>query len=434
MLGKTRRTTGFTKAEFRESAEKFYNPGCGWYHIYTLNAMPPKNNISLGEEIWFYDNAHSERLALALIDISAFRSGAISDTALLRIDRIIQFFHNADKQVLLRFVYDTDGNCIAKEPLALSVVKRHMEQTGEIIKARSDDILVLQGLFIGNWGEMHGSKFSDDASVCELADTCYQCTGGKCFIALRTPAFLRAVLGGKNAASGLREKLALYNDAMFSSPTDMGTYGPFSRKQAGETGKWNRAEEIQWQNTELAFAPNGGEAVAHDRPIGCKAAANEMSRTHITYLNSIYQREQLDFWKTEIVRETDGTETNGYDYIGNRLGYRFVVRDAAIGRGQEPVVKIENIGFANLCREAECVCEIVGEDGSIELKILDADPREWMSGKTAIISTGISLKEKRREKGRVYLSLRQKADGKAIRFANIGADERLKIGELTNIK
>ena len=171
-----RHSVGFQKSEYRESAAPLRNPGCGWYHIYTFPAQPPAGDspVSIEEEAWMDDARREEQLALALIDIGAFRTRAITEEALLRVTRILDYFRRNRKQVILRFVYDTEGKCMMKEPLTLSMVKRHMEQLGGIVRTYREDILVVQGVFVGNWGEMHGSKFLDDRSLCELIDTLYQ--------------------------------------------------------------------------------------------------------------------------------------------------------------------------------------------------------------------------------------------------------------------
>lgn len=419
----------FIKSQLEESAEELDNPGRGWYHIYTLNAAPAKEKIPLKHEIWFYDNADRERLALALIDLSAFKTAPVSDEALSRIDNIFNFFKSAGKQIILRFVYDTDGNSILREPMSLATIKRHMEQTGEIVKKYSDDILVMQGLFIGNWGEMHGSKFSDDISICELTNSLFEYTSGMCPIALRTPSFCRTVISNAQTLPQLKERLTIFNDGMFASPTDLGTYGIYEKEQAAETGKWIRSQELEWQNRELAFVPNGGEAAADKEPISFADAAREMKMSRISYLNSAYHTSQLEFWKNEVVKESGiWNGISGYDYIGRHLGYRFVVRDVKIGKGKELFIEIENCGFANLYRQAQCVLTIEKEDGTREDRILDTDPRRWMSCEKLLIPTGLSLKEKIDQPYNLYVSLKQRHDARPIYFANKGAGEMLKIG------
>ena len=137
----------FRKAEFQESSEMLSNPGCGWYHVYTFKAQPPGDGRPVEEEAWLDESCRQEQLALALIDIGAFRVLSLSEEALDHIRRIMDFFHRNRKQLLLRFVYDTEGKGMEREPLTLNMVKRHMEQIGGAIRPYLEDILVIQGVF-----------------------------------------------------------------------------------------------------------------------------------------------------------------------------------------------------------------------------------------------------------------------------------------------
>ena len=185
-----------------------------------------------------------------------------------------------------------------REPLTLAMVKRHMEQAGGAIRPYLEDILVMQGIFVGNWGEMHGSKFLDEVSMCELIDTLYRVTEGRCFLAVRTPAQWRRITG-RLTSGGLKERLGLFNDGIFGSPTDMGTYGTASGREAGEDGSWSREEELGWQEQYMDAVPNGGEILSCMPFKSSRHAAEDLAKMHVCYLNSIYHPEQLDHWRKE---------------------------------------------------------------------------------------------------------------------------------------
>ena len=411
-LPQDRNNTG-GKAEWcgvglRESSAPLYNPGCGWYHVYTFEAAPPADGRPVEQEVWLDEACLEEQLALVLIDIGAFRAESISEEALLHIRRIFAFFRRADKQMILRFVYDRQGKGQEREPALFSLVKRHMEQLGTCIREYAEDILVVQGVFVGNWGEMHGSRFLDDDSMCMLMQTLYHATEGKCFLAVRTPAQRRRIAARLQGQHGLLEKLALYNDGMFGSDTDMGTYGNAKRSEAGVLEKWNRREELEWQDCHLAHVPNGGEALASDFCQGYRQAAEEMRRMHVSYLNSIYHSDRLDAWRREIVEEGCYEGLTGYDYIGRHLGYRFVVRNVTERKmRRELCIVVENCGFGNLCEEAECVLVTVGSDGEETEDYLDTDARRWESGERVTLSAGIPDRS-----GRIFLRLRRKRESR----------------------
>ncbi len=407
----------------RESSQELHDPGRGWYHVYTFRAGSGR---PVEEEAWLDESCRQERLALALIDIGDYRACGMPGEALHHIGEILEFFRRNGKQVILRFVYDNEGKGMQREPLTVSMVKRHMEQIGGAIRPYMEDILVLQGIFVGNWGEMHGSKFLDRDSMCGLMDALYRATGGRCFLAVRTPAQWRTVVSG-SAEPGLEERLGLYNDGIFGSETDLGTYGDQTRAQAGENGSWSRAEELDWQEGCMDMTPNGGEILSGQPLTGYRQAAVALGQMHVSYLNSIYHPDQLEHWKRETVAEAgcwDGV--SGYDYIGRHLGYRFTVRDVTERKGKELQVTVENTGFGNLCQEAECFLVTEYGDGRAVLRRLAADPREWRCGQESLLRADIS--ESCAPGSRIFLTLKRRADGKVIRFANEGADDRILLG------
>lgn len=61
--------------------------------------------------------------------------------------------------MILRFSYDLEGKGLEKEPGSIRLVEEHMQQIGEVIREYADDIFAVQGILIGNWGEMHGSRY-----------------------------------------------------------------------------------------------------------------------------------------------------------------------------------------------------------------------------------------------------------------------------------
>ena len=102
---------------------------------------------------------------LVRFDIGAFRGMSLSEEALEYADEILKCFHSRGKEIILRVLYDTQGKGMEREPTLFSIVLTHMRQLGAVVRAYESDILITQGLFIGNWGEMHGSKFLDQAGA-----------------------------------------------------------------------------------------------------------------------------------------------------------------------------------------------------------------------------------------------------------------------------
>lgn len=431
MQTKSKKRTCFQKANFKESSRKLFHPGCGWYHIYTFQAEPKEGIGKVEEETWLDETSEGERLALVLINIGSFRVCELSGEALFHIGQILRFFQEKEKQMILRFAYDTKGAGMVNEPSELSLVKRHMEQIGSILCRFSEDILVIQGIFVGNWGEMHGSKFLGGEDVYTLVHTLYKVTEGRCFLAVRTPAQMRRILKNPGSSQGLKEKLALFNDGIFGSATDLGTYGAFSGNQAGLEEKWSREEELLWQETYAGHVPNGGEVLDGLSLKGYAEAAEILKKMHISYLNSVYHQERLLQWKSEIIEEGCFKGFSGYDYIGAHLGYRFVVRDVreAEKGGRELMIAVENTGFACLMEEADCFLTAEGKAGELYRYDIETDSRRWDSGQRIWLKA-LLPPEGRYEGGlRIFLKLWRKRDGKALGFANEGAKEFVFLGE-----
>ena len=423
-----------------ESTRALSNPGCGWYHLYSFN---------LAEDSFLYIACEEEELVLLRIDIHAFRSSnQIPQEALEQADRIFSFFAQHGKGIILRIVYDTDGHGMEHEPSQITFVKNHMMQLGAVIKAHAGEILVHQGLFVGSWGEMHSSKFLMGGRMEELASTLVQATGGACPIAVRKPAQLRSLKSFDDPETNLNQ-FTLFNDGIFGSETDLGTYD------------MPRQDELDWQQRQMQRSFCGGEAlggmdtakVSGETDLASKPALSEtnfsemnlsfpildwqraavdLAKMHVSYLNSVYRQELLDDWKTQRA-VWNNEEMSGYNYIGRHLGYRFTVTCVHII--DEPItlqITIRNTGFANLCEEAICKLIFVKKEAKeaiVQTIELDSDARTWDSGMDTVIECNISQEiQQTREiqqtqecqnlSANIFLQLIRKRDGRILEFAN----------------
>ena len=104
--------------------------------------------MDYGELRWSLKD--DENLVLARIDINEFKETPISEEALVNLQKMFDFFRQYNKEIILRFVYDTDGNGLMNEPQSVSIIKNHMEQLGPLIRKNAGQILTLQGLFFGS--------------------------------------------------------------------------------------------------------------------------------------------------------------------------------------------------------------------------------------------------------------------------------------------
>ena len=66
-----------------------------------------------------------------------------------------------------------------------------MEQVGPVLNEHKKAIYLMQGIFVGNYGEMHGSKFLGQEDFMTLLNTFLDVTDDSLFLSVRTPAYWR---------------------------------------------------------------------------------------------------------------------------------------------------------------------------------------------------------------------------------------------------
>lgn len=410
------------KSVYREAKELVLNPGCGWYHVY---AFKVEKQPDFEELKWCL--YQEETFALLVLDIGKYANDLIAEEALKHIHAILCFFSKEKKDMILRFVYDMEGKGIEKEPMSQKQIEKHMKQIGTLLREFQDDVYMVQGLLLGSWGEMHNSKFLGEESLKHLAQIYRKAVGESTFMAVRTPMQWRSIYTSKEFEKE-RERMGLFNDALFSSKTDMGTYAEEEMKQSEWTKAWGREKELEFQEQLCTSVPNGGEALGEACYSDMDTAVKLCYRMHLSYLNSTYDSRVLDKWKSS---EYQGM--NGYDYIGIHLGYRFIIRDTSLcgKKKQELQIVIENAGFANLYEEAE-VMLILKEPAQKNVKVIKiaADPRGWNS--TEKITLRVELELLSIGNYELFLEMIRKKDGRTICFANEDAKQGVYLGLLCN--
>lgn len=398
----------FQKELTEESVEDCKNPGRGWYRVYSFDIKE-----EFPKEDWYWGVCPTEQLALLMVDLGAFQKEPISKEALSNLENCLAFFKENKKELILRFVYDRKGEGIRHEPSSVSRIQGHMEQIGPILASYETTIFCLQGLFIGSWGEMHGSKFLAEPYLLELWDKMQKIVPSGCFCAVRKPKQWRWL----EREAFIKEcRLGLFNDGLLGSETDLGTY---EEEQI--------QEELEFQNRICQYVPNGGEAVGKRKEGNIEEAVKRFSQIHISYLNSVYDEQVLTKWK-----QSEYQGENGYDYIGRRLGYRFVVSDVKFTNKKQPVLEImvENRGFACIyeaCSLSVVLLEASGKEYQVEIQE-DARLLEPNHKKKIVVKLDFLPMLCQSQEFRCSIQLKRKKDGASIRFANKGAREQLRLG------
>lgn len=98
------------------------------------------------------------------------------------------------KQVILRFLYDWDGQALSTEPSDLPQIKNHISQISSTVNKYADCVYILQGTLTGNTGEMNHSNYGDINQIRQIIEALDQNISSDIFLAVRTPGQLRGIL------------------------------------------------------------------------------------------------------------------------------------------------------------------------------------------------------------------------------------------------
>lgn len=419
---KRKKHVSFESAVTEEGTSYLGNPSLGWYRIYPF-ALEKKPDY---EEL-YWCLVKEETIALVIADIGAFRDADISEEALCNLSDILEFFKKNEKEIILRITYDREGRGMEREPDFLGTVENHMQKLGPVILRFKDQILIVQGILVGSWGEMHDSKFLSKERLRRLAGCWREALGEEIAIAVRTPQQWR-FLHSKEEKEG---KTGLFDDGIFGSADNLGTYGRQEREKAVWQEQWRKEDELDFVSKISDYLPYGGEAVGGEELPFC-VMAEELRRTGVCYLNRTHDMARLNQWK-EAVWQEEGVWNgiNGFDYIGCHLGYRFVVRKAEFIQKKEPHLRIliENTGFSTLKEETEQMLFFRYGDGKETCISLSGDLQGIGSGETKEFY--VLLPEP--EAGASYtlfLKMKRKRDGRELIFANAGAKDGVLLGVL----
>lgn len=349
------------KNEFVESSKELQNPKRGFYKIYRFLIDDEKGNYE--ERIQkAYEKDIDTTLSLIEINLQNYRQDKISEDGLKNIEDLFQTLETVEKQLIVRFLYDWSGENEKYEPDHLETITSHMKQLKPILDKFSNNIFIIQGLFTGHWGEMHGTKYSSAENMRRLAEQLDKVVDPSIYLSVRTPSQWRDITGTEDVLEEslendpLAKRLGLFNDGMLGSESDCGTY----RIQELADGKRvERQEELAFQEELCRMVPNGGEVICDNPYNDFDNAVMDMATMHITYLNDEYDKNVLEKWKRAVVKEEGCFKgMDGLSYVKCRLGYRLFIEDASFEHelfASHMTIKIrmKNAGFAPVYKEPE---------------------------------------------------------------------------------
>lgn len=414
-----------------ERAEALKNPYCGLYAIYRFYAEPKKNR----ENKIILENTRIQsdhQLCLLEINLVDFNDKPLSVDALKNINEIFRYFISYKKQLIVRFVYDWEGKGVLSEPKDISFILKHMEQLSTILTDLDSHIYIIQGLFIGSWGEMHNSRYLSERNITTLAKKLYECSGKSSQIALRCPSYWRMIaktykpLDENTAFSDMFiSRFSLFNDGMLASDTDYGTYGHIYAKDAvNYSDKWVRKDELDFQSKLCRFVSNGGEVVNNCKLNDAVPSIEDLRKMRVSYLHCAYDMQVLNKWKASKsgISSPQWKNKSAYEYISSHLGYRFLIKDIKMtvhGRILKVKIKVCNTGFAPCYHRFDVKLLLTGIEiqDSYEFNG-DTDTRFWFPDEPVEFDTVIPLDKLKDCKYILSLKIYDRRTNQNIKIAN----------------
>ena len=417
----------FKKESFVETVKELRNPQRGWFRLFTF---------IIEEEPDFKDEKYrlygDFNLALVLIDIGAYRDRCLDDEALSRMDRILKVFRANNMDIILRVAYDHEGRGLEREPLTFRQVTEHAGQIARFTAEHCKDIFIYQGLLIGGWGEMHSSRYTAPERLRELYYIFKSELKGKVHMAVRKPVQWRYLNFRNDAEEPIEaDGLGIYNDGMFGSDSDLGTYDNSNKSIKDWNSAWSRRNEIVFTGMLANSVPCGGEALYGEGFVAKNTSLNyinELKELKITYLNIKHDIKLIEYWKKQVYPGKgiwDGKSC--FQYISAHLGYRYFisnVRALKSGAGCDIRITVKNQGFAPIYGDAKLYLEYEGLGGKRTIE-MHGSLKECLSDSEKEYSVIIKPM-----KGDIYLYARLNGSGEHVLFANerISEDGKLRIG------
>lgn len=420
------------QVRFEESGKTLKNPNRGMYQLtgyYIQKEMEDYRNLVA--ENYAYDTEST--ITLVQINLQEFANGPITEQGLRNIENLFSALATIDKQLIVRFLYDWQEKNEETEPKSIDIILNHMEQVAPVVNAYSDRIWMLQGLFIGNWGEMNGTRYTGKEDIEALAAKLDEVIDDDIYLAVRMPMHWRMATGNPDlegvaiGGDGLANRLGIYNDGMLGNAYDYGTYGEQSKTAVGDYSYWNREEELAFQDSLCRVVPIGGEVIVPNSYNDFENAVADFSRMHVSYLNRFYDEKVYSKWFQTTI--SDGSVFDGqpgFLYIENKLGYRLVLTDNQMdyNAGKDTLdiqLKIKNIGFAPLYAEPKAMIYIVNsKTGVYEAYPFASDLRELAGGVASdeiqVLEKTIPMFGKRSGTYDIYFKLSDEKSGDQIYF------------------
>ena len=311
--------------ELQESMETVDNPYQGDY--VQVDSGNPQRLYSLREK---YDGCHMVFLAYNLKPYAA--NPVIPDSKIQQLRNCLEISKELNLSVIFRAAYDFDGKYTDPE---FSVILSHIRQISSILNTYKSCLAGVQAGMIGAYGEWNQTEYGTAEHHVQVIKAWEESLDSQIAVSVRRQQFIREA-----ADAGLDTKrLGIYNDGLFSSDTDLGTY----------MGDYGREQELEWSQTNIQTPFNGGEMPYISKYTDIVNVVKEAGQLQLSYLNRLYNVEVWDYWKTQTYEGIPADE-----YIKGHLGARLYVSKIKISknyryrRRMSVELELQNSGFAML--------------------------------------------------------------------------------------
>jgi hypothetical protein len=305
-------------------------------------------------------------------------------------------------------------------------VQYHLWQLSSVFTEFEDVIMVVKGGFFGPWGEMHSSSYARNAEgyhwlLKALLDYVPQSrsilvhAGG-------VMAWHNVEYGTNYSFSNLMpapargtpaQRFGMFNDSYSRGGLDYTDGGSLSEGYSLIGGEYNRNAALTWMRNQNNFY--GGETVRLGNEPDNEYqlyprfpnVPYEAAFARTSHLNTSYARDAYQLWGDFVYNEVNMTTPftpahdgvtrtanfdpvydgrSGMEFMRDRLGFRFVLREAYASENVRPngdlrfEGKIQNVGFGNVINPKNVYVLLEAKDGSgVYTALTQLDSRDWVA-------------------------------------------------------